>query len=98
MNSREILEALDRAGEALAGLGEPSIVFGRHDNSDIGSGVSFSCRLDLAGTTGVQASSREGWSSALVKALAARADKQRELEEEAEIRAEIEARRSRKAA
>lgn len=92
MMNREILAALNAAGDALAALGEGSIVLGRFSPDLYSDGKPhFTCRLELEGTPGIHASA-DTFGGALVKAMADREDKRADMAREAEIRAEIEAR------
>ena len=92
MNTRTRLIDIDRIGEALKDIGEGQIVVGFFPKSRLFEKDSYTVRFPLEGTAGVFASA-DTLSGALVKALAERAEKQREIAEEAEIRAEIESRR-----
>lgn len=96
MSEPELLRKLDEAGEALAGLGE-RIVFGYFPGAGLLGRAGFSCRLELEGTTGIHASA-DTLFAAYSEARAARAAKAAELDEEAEIRAQLLERKGRRAA
>lgn len=92
-DKQDLFAALDAAAAELAKQFDENVVLGFFPASDTGIANSYSARLDCPGVPcGIYACSPNGWSAALVKALADRSDKMRELEREAAIRAEIEVR------
>lgn len=97
MTEKSILDALNAAGEALKACGESSILFGFYPKSDLHIADTFTCRLDLPSTTGVQGHGPT-MADAYKAALIERANKQVLLDIEAMVRAEVSERLNRKAA
>jgi fructose-1-phosphate kinase PfkB-like protein len=97
MNNKARLEALDAAGEALLALGEEAVVLSAFRAGSLFTTNRFSIRLELEGTSGIHGSG-DTPTAAFADACAKRSEKIREMEVEAEVRAEIERRSHRKAA
>jgi len=85
---RDLLASLDKAGEALKATGEGTIIVGYYPADQYRLQEGYSVRLELEGTSGIQEGGHT-LSAAYLKALAACAEKKRELEERAEIEAEV---------
>ncbi len=88
--------ALARVGETLKALGE-QVVAGYFPADHLRTAPVFTARLELEGTTGIQASGAT-FPEAVIAARRAREEKRAEMEEEAELRAAILAARQQKQA